>query len=125
MCQALCEEDKVDTVVQRWSKLMETHGKGPTLWPVITRFELSTLMIPAGLSKLMGDVCGYYAPLSVPGLIAYVRSVKEGNPIIWLGIGSGYWLAAGLLITSVLQSILLHHHHHLVIRAGMHARTAV
>ena len=97
----LMPKDSPNAVMEQWEGLLDKHGppkpdpdlsseeekkktkktkktKPNTLWSVVWRFELWSLMGPAGLCKLCGDLCGYVAPLSLPGLVGYIRAVKVG-----------------------------------------------
>ena len=65
-------------------------------------------MILAGICKLMGDLCGFVAPLCLNQIVRYLQHPEMAwwNPPYF-----GYLMASILFITTVLQSIFLHQVH--------------
>ncbi|XP_043545107.1 ATP-binding cassette sub-family C member 9-like isoform X1 [Chiloscyllium plagiosum] len=87
-------------------------------------------LIASGL-KIIGDLAGFGGPLCIDGILRFVsaESKKSEKGIhfvsFWEFISNGYVLAFLMLCTVLLQNVCLQISYYIVIRDGIHIKTAL
>jgi hypothetical protein len=83
----------------------------------------------AGLIKIGQDVLQFTQPQFLKAVVRFIKyyttGQDENETLLKPPVSYGFWLAAGMLFTALLQSMLLQQYFHRCIIAGMRLRSAL